>query len=172
MGRTKATSVDIRREELKAWGFALRVLESALSEGGEGMDSMVDGMFETPRETFPAAVRQVVRRGDVDDADKELLSLLLADVSFEDDYGTRGNKISPNDQGVVALAYCRFDRKMMTVESAAEELGVSKAWVYRIMKNDPMSYAVVAGKKMMFARDVERVKKSREEIFDKADAGE
>lgn len=163
MERRKTTGEpSFRVEELKAWGFAARMLEEMLSKSGEGLGQMVDGMFETPRETFPRAMREIICRGDADEADRELLSALLAGVSIDGEYGTARRRIEPGDQGVIALAYCRFDRRMMTCAQAAEALGTSKAWIYQVMKKDPMSYAVIGGRRMIFARDVEKLAKARE----------
>lgn len=118
----------MNREELRAFGAVFRVLTDAI-EGAGGTVTATDRnrMYERPLEGLAVLHAKAMAESALDDEDMGIISALTDEIGSPE-----GGRLSLEDQGHVILGYQSYGQTV-GAEDAADELGITKQRVYKLV---------------------------------------
>lgn len=131
------------------WGYIFRELRDDLRDvGDDGLrPSETQQMDEHPGKVFPLVMRRAVSMGALDERAQDRLSELMDMI--DPDEPDRGL-----DGCAFYVGFYQYDRRWMSGDEAAQELGVTKARVYEMLKTGRLKGFKVGREWRIFARSV------------------
>ena len=136
------------------WGKLLSVLRSAAERSN--LQTVIDeGSFcRHPREEAPLLIETLSAQEALSDDDLFVAKALMDSTEPGEDYGSRYEPLSEADQETLRRVSYRFDARLLSLEQAAQLLGVSEQRALQHIHDGSIESFTFAGETRVLERSV------------------
>lgn len=144
----------IEMSSVAVWGKLLSVLRSAAERSN--LQSVIDeeSFCQHPREDAPLLIETLCAQGALSDDDLFVAKALMDSTEPGEDYGSRYEPLSEADQETVRRVSYRFEARLLSLENAAQLLGVSEQRALQYIHDGSIESFTFAGETRVLERSV------------------